>query len=59
MQTSGGVRIGKERIFFSHDRLLRDDWGNRTFDTLPEGGFLVSVQRESEVVLRVGLGFGG
>ena len=59
VQTTGGVRIGKERIFFSHDRLLRDDWGNRTFDTLPEGGFLVSVQRESEVVLRVVLGFGG
>ena len=44
-------------VFF-HDRLTRDDWGNRTFDSLPDGGFLVSVQEESKVSLRVVLGFG-
>ena len=58
VQTEGGVRIGDERLVFSHDRLVQDDWGNRTFDTLPGGGLLVPVQRESEVVLRVVLGFG-
>ncbi len=58
VRTEGGVRIGDERVVFSHDRLVQDDWGNRTFDTLPGGGLLVPVQRESEVVLRVVLGFG-
>ena len=54
----GGVRIGDERPVFTHERLGRDEWGNRSFDSLPGGGFLVSVLRESEVVLRVVLGFG-
>ncbi len=58
VRTGGGVRIGDERLVFSHDRLTRDDWGNRTFDSLPDGGFLVSVQEESKVSLRVVLGFG-
>jgi len=58
VRTEGGVRVGDERVVFSHDRLVQDDWGNRTFDTLPGGGLLVPVQRESEVVLRVVLGFG-
>ena len=58
VRTAGGVRVGDERVVFSHDRLVHDDWGNRTFDTLPGGGLLVPVQRESEVVLRVVLGFG-
>jgi Tol biopolymer transport system component len=58
VRTEGGVRIGDERLVFSHARLTRDDWGNRTFDSLPDGGFLVSVQQESNVSLRVILGFG-
>ena len=58
VRTEGGVRIGDERVVFFHDRLVQDDWGNRTFDALPGGGLLVPVQRESEVVLRVVLGFG-
>ncbi len=59
VRTAGGVRVGGERVVFSHDRLVQDDWGNRTFSALPGGGLLVPVQRESEVVLRVVLGFGG
>lgn len=58
VQTEGGVRVGDERLVFSHDGLVKDDWGNRTFDALPGGGLLVPVQRESEVVLRVVLRFG-
>ena len=58
IRTGGGVRVGDERVVFTHDRLVQDDWGNRTFSTLPGGGLLVPVQRESEVVLRVVLGFG-
>ena len=57
VRTDGGVRVGEERIVFSHDRMNRDEWGNRTVGTLPGGGFLVPVQRESQVVLRVVLGF--
>ena len=59
VETSRGVRLGEEREVFTHERLSRDDWGNRVFDTLPDGGLLVSVQQESNVVLRVVLGFGG
>ncbi len=58
VQTGGGVRIGDEWLVFTHDRLKRDDWGNRTFDTLPDGGFLVTVEEESKVSLRVVMGFG-
>ena len=59
-QRHGGAReIGEEREIFKHERLGRDDWGNRVFDTLPDGGLLVSVQQESNVVLRVVLGFDG
>ncbi len=59
VETSGGVRLGEEREVFTHELLSRDDWGNRVFDTLPDGGLLVSVQQESNVVLRVVLGFDG
>jgi hypothetical protein len=58
VRTEGGVQVGDERVVFSHDRLVQDDWGNRTFDTMPDGSLLVPVQRESEVVLRVVLGYG-
>jgi hypothetical protein len=53
VRTAGGVRIGNDRIVFTHPRLKRDDWGNRSFDTLPDGGLLVSVRAASQVVLRV------
>jgi Tol biopolymer transport system component len=56
--SGGGVRIGEERQVFTHERLVRDDWGNRSFDTLPGGGFLVSAARKSAVVLRVVLDWG-
>jgi hypothetical protein len=36
VSTGSGVRIGDERLVFSHDRLERGDWGNRTFDSLPD-----------------------
>jgi serine/threonine-protein kinase len=55
----GGIRIGEERRVFLHERLTRDDWGNRVIDTLPGGELLVSVRQESDVMLRVVLGFGG
>ena len=48
-----------EGIVQQHERLGRDDWGNRVLDTLPDGGLLVSVRQESNVVLRVVLGFDG
>jgi len=53
IRTTEGVRVGESRVVFSHDRLERDDWGNRAFDTLPDGGLLVSVRVEADVVLRV------
>ncbi len=58
VRTEGGIRIGEERVAFTHERLTEDDWGNRTFDTMPDGGLLVAIPRESEVVLRVVLGYG-
>ena len=31
----------------------RDDWGNRTFDAMPDGDLLISVEEPSDVTLRV------
>ena len=59
VRTGGGVRVGEERVVLTHDRLIWDEYGDRIFDSMPGGGLLVSIQEESEVVLRVVLGFGG
>jgi serine/threonine-protein kinase len=59
VRTGGGVRVGAERVVYTNDRLDLDVWGNRTFDSLPDGGLLVSVREESDVVLRVVVGWGG
>jgi dipeptidyl aminopeptidase/acylaminoacyl peptidase len=59
VRTEGGVRVGEETLFVTVPGIDRDDWGNQTFDSMPDGGLLVSVAAWSEVVLRVVLGWRG
>ena len=52
VRASGGVRIGPPQPVFTHDRLDLDPWGNRSFDSLPDGELIISLSEESNVTLR-------
>jgi len=52
VRASGGVRIGPPQPVFTHDRLDLDPWGNRSFDSLPDGELIISISEESNVTLR-------
>ncbi len=52
VRASGGVRIGPPQPVFTHDRLDLDPWGNRSFDSLPDGELILSLREESNVTLR-------
>ena len=58
VSTEGAMRLGSVREVYTHERLDWDFWGNKSFDLLPHGGFLVSVNEPSEVRLRVVLAWG-
>ena len=57
VRVEGGVRIDPETVVLTQPGLDRDPWGNQTFDAMPDGDLLISVEEPSEVTLRVVVGW--
>jgi len=51
--TEGAIRVGPPREVFTSERLDIDSFGNRTFDTTPDGGLMLSLGEPDEIRVRV------
>ena len=53
IQRDGHLRVGEAVEIFRSKRLYRDDWGNTTFDSAPDGRLLISLHEPEDVRPRI------
>jgi len=53
VSAQGAIRVGPPREVFTSERLDIDSFGNRTFDTLPDGELMISLGEPDDIRARV------